>query len=105
MSRHHSFPRCSLLCRLLAVLRRREGKLRGRQIAASLVRILAASALMGLVLRGALTVVSPDAMSGWKGAGILSVLIGASTLFYWLAAHLLGAPEPAELRRVARRRR
>jgi putative peptidoglycan lipid II flippase len=89
---------------LLVALRRREGRLRGRQIAASLVRVIAASALMGGLLLAALRIVPPDRIAGWRGAGLLALLIGAATLFYWFAAHLLGAPEPAELRRVARRR-
>jgi putative peptidoglycan lipid II flippase len=90
---------------LLTALRRREGRLRGRQIAASVTRILAASALMGGVLFLALKVVPQERIVGWPGAGILAAIILGAAGFYWLAAHLLGAPEPAELARVARRRR
>lgn len=89
---------------LLVALRRREGRLRGRQIAASLVRVLGASALMGGLLLALLRFVPAARIAGWRGAGILAFLIGVAAFFYWLAAHLLGAPEPGELRRVARRR-
>jgi hypothetical protein len=37
--------------------------------------------------------------------GILTVLIAAATAVYVLVAHLLRAPEPRELARIARRRR
>ena len=90
---------------LLAALRRREGRLRGRQIGASLIRILAASAFMGAGLLVCLRIFPLESMAGWRGACALALTIGAATLFYWFAAHLLGAPEPSELRRVARRRR
>jgi putative peptidoglycan lipid II flippase len=90
---------------LLAVLRRREGRLRGRAIAASLARIAAASATMGVLLWAALRVVPLDAFRGWRGAGVLTAVIVAATLAYWGAAHLFGAPEATELRRLAGRRR
>jgi putative peptidoglycan lipid II flippase len=90
---------------LILSLRRRAGRLRGREIAASLLRAAAASAAMGGALWWLLRVVSPDGIAGWRGAGLLAALIAVGVLTYWLVAHLLGAPEPAELRRVARRRR
>ncbi len=90
---------------LMLALRRREGPLRGRALASSLSRIAAASAVMGGFLWAASRVVPETAYSGWRGAGLLSVVIGLATVCYWLAAHLLGSPEPAELRRVASRRR
>ncbi len=90
---------------LVAVLRRQQGRLRGRQILASVARIAAAAAAMGAFLWGALRVVPGDRLAGWSGAGILAGLIGSASLVYWLAAHLLRATEPAELARVARRRR
>jgi putative peptidoglycan lipid II flippase len=90
---------------LMASLRRREGRLRGRAMAASVVRIGCASAAMGALLWAACRVIPPDSISGWRGAGILTAMIGTAAAFYVLAAHWLGAPEPAELRRVARRRR
>jgi putative peptidoglycan lipid II flippase len=88
---------------LIGSLRRREGRMRGREIARSLLRMVVAAALMGGLLGLALRSLAAESLSGWKGAGILAILIGGATLFYWFAAHLLGAPEPAELRRVARR--
>ena len=90
---------------LLLALRRREGRLRGRAIAGSLWRILAASAAMGGLLWAIGRVVPAALYVGWRGAGILAVVIGAATACYWLAAHWLGAPEPAELRRLTARRR
>jgi putative peptidoglycan lipid II flippase len=90
---------------LMFALRRREGPLRGRAIAGSLARIAAASAVMGGFLWAAARVVPESAYAGWRGAGLLTLVIGLATVCYWLAAHWLGAPEPAELRRVASRRR
>jgi putative peptidoglycan lipid II flippase len=90
---------------LAVMLRRREGRLRGRQILASIARIGVATAVMGGFLLGALRFVPGDRLSGWRGAGALALLIAAAALVYWMSAHLLGSPEPAELRRVARRRR
>jgi putative peptidoglycan lipid II flippase len=90
---------------LVVTLRRREGRLRGRQILASIARISAAAAVMGGFLWGVLRVVPGDRLEGWGGAGVLAALIGSAALVYWLAAHLIGAPEPGELARVARRRR
>ncbi|MET0621289.1 MAG: murein biosynthesis integral membrane protein MurJ [Thermoanaerobaculia bacterium] len=90
---------------LVAALRRREGRLGGRRIAASLARSAVAAAVMGGFLWGSLRFVPAGRMAGWPGAGMLAVLIAASTLIYWIAARLIGAPEPVELARVARRRR
>ncbi len=90
---------------LLAALRRREGRLRGREILRSVGRITLASLAMGGALALALLVVHPTSMRGGPAAAALLALITAGTAVYWLAAHLLGAPEPSELRRVARRRR
>src|SRR5215471_10108051 len=56
---------------LLVALRRREGRLRGRAVAGSLWRILAASAVMGGLLWAAARIVPSDAYAGWRGAGIL----------------------------------
>jgi hypothetical protein len=69
------------------------------------VRIAAAAAAMGGLLWAAFRFVDPDRIAGWRGAGILSALIAASAAFYWLVARGIGAPEPAELARVARRKR
>ena len=90
---------------LLAALRRREGRLRGRAVAGSFVRIALAAGVMGAFLTGVLRLVPEERIAGWPGAGILTATIVAATVVYWFAAHLLGAPEPAELRQVARRRR
>lgn len=90
---------------LVATLRRREGRLGGRRIAASLARSALAASVMGAFLWGALRFVPPDRMAGWPGAGILAALIAASALVYWIAARVLGAEEPVELARVASRRR
>ena len=90
---------------LVVALRRREGRLRGRQIFASLLRIAGAAAIMGGFLWAILRMVPEPRIAGWRGAAILTVVIGAAGAVYTVSAHLLGAPEPAELRRVARRRR
>jgi len=90
---------------LMFALRRREGPLRGRAIASSLARIAAASAVMGGFLWAAARVVPESAYVGWRGAGLLTLVIGLAAACYWLSAHWLGAPEPAELKRVASRRK
>jgi putative peptidoglycan lipid II flippase len=90
---------------LLAALRRREGRLRGREILRSLVRIVVAAAVMGAVLALALRFLDPMQMRGLPAAGALAALILAGAAIYWMSAHLLGAPEPGELRRVAWRKR
>ena len=90
---------------LVAALRRREGRLGGRRIVASLGRSILAAGVMAACLWGALRIVPPERIAGWAGAGILAVLIAGSTLIFWFTSHLLGSPEPAELRRVARRRK
>jgi putative peptidoglycan lipid II flippase len=90
---------------LVVALRRREGRLRGRAIAGSLVRIAAAAAVMGGLLRAFDKVIPEGAYAGWRGAGLLTFVIATATACYWAAAHWLGSPEPAELRRVAKRRR
>jgi putative peptidoglycan lipid II flippase len=90
---------------LIVALRRREGRLRGREIGASLARAVAASAVMGALLLGALRVYPEERMAGWRGAAMLTLLIAAATGVYVAAAHLLRAPEPRELARIARRRR
>ncbi len=90
---------------LMAALRRREGRLRGRAIAGSLVRIAAAAAVMGGLLFACGRFIPEGAYAGWRGAGLLALVIGSASICYWWAAHWLGAPEPAELRRIAGRRR
>jgi putative peptidoglycan lipid II flippase len=90
---------------LLGVLRRREGRLRGREILRSLIRILLASAAMGVALGGAERFLAPAAMRGLAAAATLAGLILGGAILYWACAHWMGAPEPAELRRVIRSRR
>ena len=90
---------------LLGTLRRREGRLRGREIARSLGRMAAASAAMGAALAVAVRALDPAARHGFAATMLLVALIAGGTAIYWSAAFLLGAPEPGELARVARRRR
>ena len=90
---------------LLAVLRRREGRLRGRQIALSLVRVAAAAAVMGAALQAAMRLFPLKEARGWKGAVAVVAVILVGAALYWAAAILLRAPEPAELRSVTRRRK
>lgn len=90
---------------LLAILRGREGRLHGREIARSVARVAAAAALMAAALEAARRLLALDDARGWSGAALLgAVILGAAGLF-WLAATLIRAPEPSELRRVAGRRR
>ena len=90
---------------LLFALRRREGRLRGREILASLLRIIGAALVMGAALWLALRFVDPTQMRALWAVTALCGLIAGGTAIYWLAAHWLGAPEPAELRRVAWRKK
>jgi putative peptidoglycan lipid II flippase len=89
---------------LLGVLRRRQGRLGGREILRSLLRALLAAALMGALLHLAALRI-PAAAPGPSAALLLFGLIAGGAIFYWAVAHLLGAPEPAELARVAGRRK
>lgn len=90
---------------LVGSLRHREGRLRGREIAASVGRLTLAALVMGGVLSVALHGVDPMRMHGLSAILSLTGLITGGTLIYWGCARALGAPEPAELRRVIRRRR
>jgi putative peptidoglycan lipid II flippase len=90
---------------LIAVLRRREGRLGGREILRSLVRIAGASLAMGLLLALADRALDTAQRHGALAAFLLAALVLAGTAVYWGAAHWLGAPEPAELARIARRKR
>jgi putative peptidoglycan lipid II flippase len=89
---------------LIGALRRREGRLRGREMARSLARISVASVLMGAGLTLAERAIDPASLRGLPAALTLAGLILAGTAVYWACAQLLGAPEPAELKRVAWRR-
>lgn len=90
---------------LLFVLRRREGRLRGREIAAALVRVGLASAAMGAALAVAGRWLGWERWRGAFGALELAVTIGAAAVLYWAVAAATGAREPEELRTVAARRR
>jgi len=90
---------------LLGMLRRREGRLRGRQIAASLARVVVAACLMGAALEVARRWLELESARGAAAAALLFTLIFAGAALYCATALLTGAPEPAELRRVVRKRR
>jgi putative peptidoglycan lipid II flippase len=90
---------------LLVVLRRREGRLRGREIAASAVRIVLAAGAMGAAIVASRRFIDYDSWRGALGGAALAATIGFSAAIYWTVASGLRAPEPAELRGVARRRR
>jgi putative peptidoglycan lipid II flippase len=89
---------------LISTLRRREGRLRGREVARSLLRAGVASAVMGGALMLFASRVDLAAMRIVPAAALLFAVILAGTALYWGCAHLLGAPEPGELLRIARRR-
>ncbi|MEO8189949.1 MAG: murein biosynthesis integral membrane protein MurJ [Acidobacteriota bacterium] len=96
---------CVNVAILLALLRRREGPLRGKEIGSSLTRILLAAAAMGAAIALAGRWIPYESWKGVRGAGSLSLTIGAAAVFYWGAAAILGSREPAELRAVAGRKR
>jgi hypothetical protein len=58
-----------------------------------------------VALAGADRMFQPASLRGLPAALTLAGLIFAGTGLYWACAHLLGAPEPAELKAVAWRRR
>jgi putative peptidoglycan lipid II flippase len=89
---------------LFVVLRARQGRLRGREIAISTARIVLAAGAMGAALVAGRSFLSYDSWRGLTGATWLAATIAAAGVIYWLVASGLGAPEPAELRGVARRR-
>lgn len=89
---------------LLAVLRRREGRLHGREVAASVARVAGASAVMGGFVLAARTV-DLARLPLLAAAGALALVIAAATAVYWLAARALGSPEPAELAGLLKARR
>jgi putative peptidoglycan lipid II flippase len=88
----------------LAVLRRRVGRLGGRRGAAALVRIAAATAIMGVVVWAAARAVGADRGSGAAIRLAVGVVVGA--LVYAAAALALRVEDLAGLRdRLMRRRR
>jgi putative peptidoglycan lipid II flippase len=90
---------------LLTMLRRREGRLSGREILQSLARITLAALTMGAGLWIALKAVDPMRLREPRAALTLFALIAGGAAIYWSVASLLGAPEPQELRRVTWRKR
>jgi len=76
---------------LVAVLRRREGRLRGREIAVSLARIALASAAMGGALALAGRWLPWDRWRGGSGALALAATIAAAAAVYWGVASVSGA--------------
>ncbi|HEY6146366.1 MAG TPA: lipid II flippase MurJ, partial [Thermoanaerobaculia bacterium] len=89
---------------LFVMLRLRQGRLRGREIAISTARIVLAGGAMGAALVAGRSFLAYDSWRGALGATRLAATILVAALLYWFIAAGLGAPEPAELRNVARRR-
>jgi len=89
---------------LIAALRRREGRLHGREILGSVARAAAGALVMGVALFFLLRLADPTTMRAGPGAATLAALIVAGGAIFWITAHLLGAPEPSELRAVVRRK-
>ncbi len=90
---------------LIAVLRHREGPLGGREILRSCFRSAVAAVVMGGALTLLLRVADPTNMQAPAAIATLAALILLGTGIFWICAHLLGAPEPAELRQIAYRKR
>jgi len=89
---------------LIGALRRREGRLQGREILRSVSRIAVAALIMGAALSFLLRLADPTGMRTPAAVATLAFLILVGTGIFWIAAHLLGAPEPLELRRIASRK-
>jgi len=90
---------------LLLALRRREGRLHGREILVSLARVVAAAVVMGIALEGARRSLDLEDARGFPGALLVVAVILGGAVLYWGVARVVGAPEPAELTAIARRRR
>jgi putative peptidoglycan lipid II flippase len=90
---------------LLLILRRREGRLRGKEILISFARLAVAAAVMAVALAAANRWLDLENSRGWTGAILLVCVILGGAGIYWAAASLAGAPEPSELRAVTLRRR
>jgi len=83
---------------LVLILRRRLGGVEGGSLWSSLARIVAASAVMGVVL-GAVLIL----LRAWPGALVAIVGVVAGGAVYLAVAYALGAPEMALVRRAAGR--
>lgn len=89
---------------LLARLRGRLGRIGGRRLLASLVRLGGATAVMALVLVALQGLLPPLPALGLAAQiGTLALLIGAGLLTYTAVAALVQAPELDELRSMLRR--
>lgn len=89
---------------LLWLLRRRLGRLDGRALLASLVRIVAAAGAMGAVLAALQPTLAAPGRTGVEGALGLGGLVIAGIVVYFGVLSMLRAPELEELRQVVRRR-
>jgi len=93
------------LCALLLLLRRQSGRLGLREVARSLVRVTAASIIMGLVIDGIAR------LGEWQLGGneprnliVFTAAIVAGAVVYLGIAAATGAPELGDLRAALRRR-
>ena len=84
------------LALLVWFLRRRLGRLGGRELVRSLGRTALASAALGAWC-GALLLRWPHATGRWTEAGWLGAAIGGGGLVFWFASRALGSPERAAL--------
>jgi putative peptidoglycan lipid II flippase len=90
---------------LLWLLRRRAGRLGLREVATSLARVVAASAVMGLIV-WALSQLGHWSLGGNnpRNLVVFAGTVGAGTLSYLGVTAMMGAPELGDLRSAIRRR-